>query len=452
MTFTDHELLTQELRRREACLAEAQSLSHTGSFGWNVSTDEHFWSDETFRIFEFDPSATLSLPTILERVHPQDMASVNVAIAAANRAEGINLEFRLLMPDARIKYLHVVGKAARGETGSIEVIGAVMDITARKLTEIDLRRSKAHLADAQRLSRTGSVGMEVNTKRIFWSEEAARIYGYPPGTEPTPDLILQRSHPDDVGRLRDVLGRAAQGGNDFDFEHRLLMPDGSIKHLHNLAHCLRDEAGNEEVIGAITDITERKVAEEAIRRSEAYLAEAQRLSHTGSFGWTPDTGAIVWSDETYRIFEYDRAEKPTLNMVFQRIHPQDRALAQQVIDGVSTSGMDFEHQYRLVMPSGAIKHIQVRAHALHDSSGNIEFVGAVTDISERKTAEETIREQERELRQMLDLAPQQVAVFGSDGERLYANRVALEYVGLSLDEWSQTPGEFFRTDRFIHPL
>jgi len=198
---TEQEQLTQELKRREAYLAEAQRLSHTGSFGWNVSSDEHFWSDETFRIFEFDPSATVSLPTILERVHPQDMPSVDMAIAAATRAEGINLEFRLLMPDGRIKYLHVVGKAERGETGTIEIIGAVMDVTARKLTEIELRRSQAHLADAQRLSRTGSVGIEVSTKRIFWSDEAARIYGYPPGTEPTPDLILQRSHPDDVGLL-----------------------------------------------------------------------------------------------------------------------------------------------------------------------------------------------------------------------------------------------------------
>src|SRR6202035_25613 len=233
-------------------------------------------------------------------------------LGAAANGEGIDFECRLLLPDGRIKYLHVVGKAERCETGSIEVIGAVMDITARKLTEIDLRRSKAHLADAQRLSRTGSVGIEVGTKRIFWSDEAARIYGYPPGTEPTPDLILQRSHPDDVGRLADVLGRAAQGGHNFGWEHRLLMPDGSIKHLHDLAHSVRDEAGNEEIVGAILDITERKVAEEAIRRSEAYLAEAQELTHTGSWGWKPDGGEIVWSDETYRIFGYDRAEKPTL--------------------------------------------------------------------------------------------------------------------------------------------
>src|SRR6266446_3335818 len=92
-----------------------------------------------------------------------------------------------------------------------------------------------------------------------------------------------------------------------------------------LAHCFRDSAGNAEVVGAIMDITERKVAEESIRRSEAYLAEAQRLSHTGSFGWKPETGEIVWSDETYRIFEYDHGVQPTIDLVVERAHPEERA-------------------------------------------------------------------------------------------------------------------------------
>src|SRR6266576_2587006 len=432
----EEEQLTQQLQRREAYLAEAQRLSHTGSFGWNVSTDEHFWSDETFRIFEFAPSSTVSLLMILDRVHPQDMPSVNMAIAAANRAEGIDLEFRLLISNERIKFLQVVGTTARAETGSIEVIGAVMDITARKLTEIDLRRSQAQLADAQRLNRSGSVGIEVRTKRMFWSEEAARIYGYPPGTEPTFDLLLQRSHPDDVARLKELLERA-QGGTSFDWEHRLLMPDGSIKHLHHLAHCFRDEAGNEQIISAITDITERKVMEEAIRRSEAYLADAPQLSQTGSFGWKPDTGEIVWSDESYRIFEYDRAEKPHIDMVLQRVHPQDKAFAQQIVESASTSGSDFEHECRLLMPSGTIKLLHARAHALHDSSGTIEFVGMLSDITARKAAEQQAREQEMELRQILDLTPQLVGVLGPQAERLYANRVALSYLGVTLDEWRQ---------------
>ena len=382
---TEQDQLAQELQRREAYLTEVQRLSHTGTFGWRVSSGQIFWSEETFRIFEFAPSSNLSLQIILNCVHPQDIPSVNMAIAAANKAEGIDLEFRLLMPDGRIKYLHVVGKTERRENG-IEIIGALMDITAWKLTETELRRSKAHLADGQKLSRTGSVGMEVSTKRIFWSEEAARIYGYAPGTEPTTNLILQRSHPDDVGLVKDAIDRVSQGGNDFDYEHRLLMPDGSIKHLHDFAPRVWDEAGNEEVVGAIMDVTERKIAEEAIRRSEAYLAEAQRLSHTGSFGWKPVTGEIVWSDETYRIFEYDYAQKLTLDMAFQRIDPQDKELARQVAERVSTSGEDFQHECRLVMPSGAIKHLHVRAHALHDSRGSTEFVGAVIDITEPKAS------------------------------------------------------------------
>jgi PAS domain-containing protein len=210
LDIDDRKRAEEALRRNEHLQAEAQGLSHTGSFGWSVSSDEHFWSGETFRIFEFDPSSKVSVPMILERVHPQDRATVKMALDAAAIGTGIDFECRLQFPDRKIKYLHVVGKAERDSNGSIEVTGAVMDITARKLTEVELRRSKAHLIDAQRLSHTGSAGMEAGTKRMFWSEEAARIYGYAPGTEPTPDLILQRVHPDDVQLLKTFLSGQAR--------------------------------------------------------------------------------------------------------------------------------------------------------------------------------------------------------------------------------------------------
>ena len=382
-------------------------------------------------------------------VHPDDLqrheAKWRASIASGEPHES---EVRFRGADGEYRWHLDRGLPLRAEDGKIiKWYGVVTDIEDRKRVEEALRRNEHCLAEAQRLSHVGSVGMEVSTKRIFWSDESARIYGYAPGTVPTPDLILQRVHPEDVGLVKDALGRAARGGHKFDWEHRLLMPDGSIKHIYNLAHCFRDATGNAEVLGAIMDITERKVAEEAIRRSEAYLAEAQRLSHTGSFGWKPDDGEIVWSDETYRIFEYDSTLKPTVDSVVQRVHPDDRALAQQVIDRVSQTGTDFEHEYRLLLADERVKHVHAIAHAVQGASGNREFIGAVTDITERKTAEEKIQEQEAELRQMLDFAPQLIAVYGPNRERLYANRMALEYAGLTINEWRQTKAR----GAFIHP-
>ena len=329
-------------------------------------------------------------------------------------------------------------------------IGVNLDIDEQKRAEVELRRSKAQLTDAQRLSRTGSAGMVAGTKRMFWSEETARIYGYPPDTEPTPDLILQRVHPDDVDLLKSVLERAGQGGSDFDFEHRLLMPDGSIKHIRNLAHPLRDGDGNEESVGAIMDITERRAAEETIRRSEAYLAEAQRLSHTGSWVWNVENrSAAHLSEEWYRIYGFDSAEgPPAWERRLERVHPEDRFKWKGMIEKAILDKADYDVDFRIVLPDGKLKWIHTVGHPVLTSSGDlVQFLGSSTDITERKQAEEKLKEQEMELRQMLDFAPQLVAVYGLNRERLYANRIALDYAGLSLEEWRQTPKRY----AFVHP-
>jgi NO-binding membrane sensor protein with MHYT domain/nitrogen-specific signal transduction histidine kinase len=140
-----------------------------------------------------------------------------------------------------------------------------------------------------------------------------------------------------------------------------------------------------------------ELQEEKLQRSEAYLAEAQRLSHTGSFGWRPSTGEIFWSEETFRIFQYDRTTIPTWELVLQRVHPKEAALVKQTIERASQDGKDFEHEYRLVIPEGAIKHVNIVAHALHNESDGIEFVGAVMDVSDRKRAEEALRQSQADL-------------------------------------------------------
>jgi signal transduction histidine kinase/FixJ family two-component response regulator len=135
--------------------------------------------------------------------------------------------------------------------------------------------------------------------------------------------------------------------------------------------------------------TERRKTEQALRRSEAYLAEAQRLSRTGSFGWDVMSGEIFWSDETFRIFECDPATMPTVETVLDRTHPEDRPHVREVIARAATEKRDFTDEYRLLMPDGSVKHVRVLAHRMPaEDKDSVVFVGAVTDITERKRAEE----------------------------------------------------------------
>src|ERR1700747_2710996 len=173
-------------------------------------------------------------------------------------------------------------------------------------------------------------------------------------------------------------------------------------------------------VGTGTNVTKEEQLRNELRRRESYLAEAQRLSHTGSFGCKASSSEMFWSEETFRIFGYDRDAKPAVEAILKRVHPDDKAMVQGQISHATRQGKDCDLEYRLLLPDDSVKHVYVVAHAVIDKAGNFEFVGAVTNITERKAAEERIRRQEAELQQMLDLAPQQVRFYGPGGERLYA--------------------------------
>jgi PAS domain S-box-containing protein len=203
---------------------------------------------------------------------------------------------------------------------------------------------------------------------------------------------------DDRERVRESVDLClANIGQTHSWEIRKVRKDGSGLWVRENAKAVRRLDGRLIVLIACEDITERKEAENALRQSRNYLAEAQRLSHTGSFGWRVAIGEIIWSEETFRIFDYDRAPSVTIDMVVRRIHPDDRAGAQQTIDRATRDGKDFDHEYRLLLPDGSVKHVHATAHAVTDESGGIEFVGAVTDVTARKRAEEKLHEAQAEL-------------------------------------------------------
>jgi PAS domain S-box-containing protein len=529
----DQKRVEAALLHSEMHLTEAQKLSQTGGFGWNASTGEIFWTDETFRIFQFDRTTRPSVKCIIERIHPEDRAAVREATKKASRdAEDFNHEYRLLMPDGSVKYVHAVARSTGNKSSSIEFIGAVSDVTAAREAERKLRSSEAYLAETQHLSHTSSWAWDVRRREfVYRSAEVYHLFGL----DPEKDAgrlrpFRERIAPEDRPRVIEVAQRAIREKSDFEVDFRIVLPDGLVKRARSVGHPvvnnagdvielvgthvdvteqyeakerlqaafdelkrsedrlrlvidtiptlvwragpegsldflnqpaldytglsldqaemgwprafhpddkkgmltkwsairesgmrgalearlrrfdgeyrwflfeaepLRDEAGNiVKWYGSSTDIEDRKRTEEKLRRSEAKLAEAQRVSQTGSFVWNVFTGERFGSREFFRILGFDDPRSVTFEMLLQRAHPEDRARVKQTIDRASRDGTDLDYEHRLLMPDGSVKYVHVVAHVNRDQAGHLEFIGAVVDVTATKQAEQKLHKAQAEL-------------------------------------------------------
>jgi PAS domain S-box-containing protein len=392
MDVTEQERLTEELRLSEHYLSEGQRLAHMGSWAFNPSGFFSYWSRELLRIYGLDPAQEApNLEEYLALVHPQDREFMRSIIQKmVTGALGCDVTKRIVRPDGEIRYIRCVGVPVVEDGTLQKIIGTAMDVTEPELLTQELRRREAYLAEAQRLSQTGSFGWRPDSGEIVWSDESYRIFEYDHGVKPTIDLLVQRVHPEDRPDFLKVIERASAGATQFEHTYRLLLPDGSVKHVHALAHALQDASGNREFVGAATDVTSIKRAEEELRKSEAYLAEAQRLSQTGSWAWSPDQDIGYWSEECYRVLSFDPQDGlPRFEDFFQRLHPDDKPGFRELIETAIREKAEWEADYRIVHPDGPVRDIHVVGHPVLSASGHlVEFVGTVIDVTERKRAEQ----------------------------------------------------------------
>jgi PAS domain S-box-containing protein len=221
--------------------------------------------------------------------------------------------------------------------------------------------------------------------------------------------------------MRQLINETSSGEKEFDVTHRLLMPDGSVKFVHVLSHALKDAAGNLEIVGALMDVTEntllyRDRAErearlvertKALRRSEAYLAEAERLSHTGILVLNATTWQFVYlSDESYRIWGLDSMQGlPSLETIRQRFHPDDRDRVWQKVQEALRQKKDYSGELRIVLPNGTVKYLAVNAHHLFSTNGElVEVIATCADVTDHKRAEQALRENEGKFRDYAETA------------------------------------------------
>ncbi len=296
---------------------------------------------------------------------------------------------------------------------------AVTSLVRRLRRLEELKREQAQLLD---LTGDSVFVCDIEDRIVYWNRSAAELYGWSRSEAigKNAQQLLQAVYPAPLGEIMESLSRSGRWEGELLHTAR----DGRRIVTSSRWSLQRDARGRP--IGTLetnTDITERKRAEDALRQSQAaYLAEAQKLSRTGSFGWNVSKEEIFWSGESFRIFEYEPVGKVSLDMVMNRVHPEDGELVRKTIERAARDGEDFDVEHRLLMPGGAVKHVHIVARAVTDEAGGTEFVGAMMDITEAKEAE-------NKAQLIIDTVPGLIWHARPDGSFDFISRRWLEFAG-----------------------
>jgi len=277
-----------ELRLAYAHLTVAQRVSAMGSFTSDLVADEHTWSDEFYRICEFEPGSKVTTQKLRDIVHSEDRPLFDAVLEHAIAGNDVDFGFRIVTCGGITKHLHAVGRLSEHIDGRPIFMGAVQDVTASKLAEealkareADLRQALDHLSEAQRLSKTGSFTSDLTRDEHFWSDGFYRICEFEPGSKITTQKLQGIVHPEDLTSFQGAIGRAI-AGEDPEFVFRIETPRGVVKHLRGIAHRIEMITDRPVFIGAVQDVTESKRAEEALNSARAELTHVERVMTLGA--------------------------------------------------------------------------------------------------------------------------------------------------------------------------
>jgi PAS domain S-box-containing protein len=376
-----------------AVYANRVALEYTG-----LSLDEVRANDFRARVFHPDDVKRL-------REERQKALSGNVPFENEQRA---------LRKDGTYRWFLIRYNPLLDENGKvIRWYAAGTDIEDRKQVEEQLRREQDELRAkhellelAQRAAHAMAFDWYIQKDVNTWSPEQEALYGLSPGTfDGKYESWKRLIHPDDWPLIVKALNHSHETGN-ISAEFRVVWPDGSVHWLLARGQMFMDAEGRPyRMVGFTADITPRKVAEEALRRNEGYLAEAQRLTHTGSYGWSVTTGQLIyWSEELYRLYDFDPDDGlPPFEIFQERIHPGDRARAADAIEKTIREKVPNEILFRAVLPDGSVKYIQsVGRPVLGESGEVIEVIGTNMDVTEQHNARAALEHAFEEIKNLKD--------------------------------------------------
>jgi PAS domain S-box-containing protein len=406
------QVLYRELQESKASLEEAQRVAHVGSWVWDLEKNHVTYSDEYYRIFGLAPrKGPLDIATVREMIHPEDREHVfQIADESIRSGERAEVEHRILRPNGEIRIVHSRGDLKKDASGRpYQMFGVSQDITDRTRSEQALKRSQFYLSEGERLAHMGSwasrdLGIRWSDDLdIYWSDEVYKIYGLDP-KDGAPNLqqYLAAIHPQDRVSMAETMKMMHEQRCGCDVTKRIFRPDGEVGYVRCVGVPVVEDGVFKGFRGTTMDVTGQELLTQELRREQAYLAEAQSLTHAGSWACNLVTREIFHSsDENARLYGFDPGQGPIpFDLYYNTILPEDERTIRAKLEHAINAGSDYEVEFRIRRTDGAIRFLRGVGH--HNPSQEVgEYFGITIDITDRKRAEE---ESER-LRQLeADLA------------------------------------------------
>ena len=436
--ITDRRRMEENLRASEERLVDAQGVARLGSWSWDPTSGQVWWSDTTYELFGLSPGTVVpSLEAFLDRLHPDDRPK-GLARAEAMLSGGTAFadDLRVQRPDGTVLWIHSRARVTRGANGRVmRVEGTDQDITDRKRAERDLRESEERFRAA----------MKGSLDAVFFltaeRDDAGRVTDFRfTNVNDRGAALVARAHEAVVGQLLCELLPINRTGGFFDkyvavvetglpLEEEFLIADESIA-AHWLHHQVV-KVGDGIVITS-RDVTDRKRAEQHLRESEERLRLALAVGELGTWDSDVRTGRVVWSDAHYAMHGYAAGEvPPSYQAWLDRVHPDDRSSAEAAIALARANRTPFGFEFRALHPDGTARWLFARGRFFYDETGEaVRMVGVGRDVTEQKEAERALRlarfSIERAVDAMFWVAP--------SGEILYANEAAGRILGYAATE------------------
>jgi PAS domain S-box-containing protein len=325
--------------------------------------------------------------------------SISYRELCAGHRDSLRLEKYFVLKNGSAIWANVIFTLLRDDAGQPRYVIAIHeDITERKLALERLQEYQELLDLAQKSARAMAFDWYIQQEINYWSAEQEALYGLAPGTfDGTFQSWKEMIYAADWPSVVDSIKHAHQTG-EVAAEFRTVWPDGSLHWLSTIGRMFFDEKGEPlRMVGFTSDVTRRKLIEEELRRSEAFLAQAQQVSRTGSFSWRVAIDEITWSEQLYRIYELASGVPVTLELIRTRVHPEDLTLYEKMVEQARNGADDFEWQYRLLMPDQSVKYLHAVARATRDQDGQLEYIAAVQDVTARRLSDEALDKARLEL-------------------------------------------------------